>query len=203
MLKWRQKRNFRKRTAHLADHKDIFGYQNDNNDVQSSNSKEASRDPEPSLNTIPVTPPYRPEVRQAQKRNSWIDERGLPAGVTYADFTVPRQQSDCDPGVVDPGLQPQYGAVRRNMPLPGGIFDQQHPGGAFDPMRMHSGYEQPFDPMRMNRGYPQDFGPVRQDSFSARATTAAPPPRNRHFPPGQGTAYAHENPYPYMPTGPR
>lgn len=189
LLKWRQKRNVAKRTAGLANFADINDFADSTtkkNPIDLSNEKEAQRFSAPDTNAIPVTPPYRPEIRQAQKRNSWIDDRGLPDDPSFGDYTVQPGPPVPSRAAEEYGGQPAYGASRSGMPLPG-MFDTPPGGGAFDPLRMENGYG-------------HHAVPERQDIFSNRA---AAPVRNRHFPPAPGRAFTSENPYPYMPTGHR
>ncbi|KAK9899088.1 hypothetical protein P389DRAFT_209105 [Cystobasidium minutum MCA 4210] len=189
LLKWKQKRTVRKRTAGLANFTDIndFADSNTKKDPIDLANEKAARPYAPSNSTtIPVTPPYRPDIRQAQKRNSWVDNRGHPEEeASFGDYTVPPAAAIHGRGAVD--MQPVYAPPRPNMPLPG-MFGTPPSVGALDPTRAGVGY-----------GNPGPSIPMRQDSFASRA--AGGPVRNRHFPPAPGRSYSSENPYPYVPTG--
>lgn len=206
LLKWRRRRLIAKKSEGLPAFKTILDFA-DTNGIDAANEKAAKE-----TSTVPVTPPYRPEVRQAQKRNSWGDDQQAldDSGGGGEDYTF--QRADSQRGRAGPPFSyvnpVTYGeGARRAQTMDDRSIDYNMPGYAgqtdyglarFPSQLRPGGYGDQrggaFDAVHGQYGY---------NDYYRQNERAAPPVRNRHFPVTPGRAYTADNPYPFVPTGHR
>lgn len=209
LLRWRRRRRIAKKSEGLPAFKTILDFADpggSSNSIDLANEKAAKE-----TSTVPVTSPYRPDIRQAQKRNSWYNEQQAPDNYGREDHAIQRANSQrpragppanfADPGgyvndvhraqtmddrfidhtTATYGGQTDYGSARLPSQLRPGRYGDHHVGGAFDPVPGQQGY----------------------GNYQYQNERDAPPVRNRHFPTAPGRAYTADNPYPFVPTGHR
>lgn len=216
LLKWNRKRLIAKKSAGLPEFKTILDFADASNGSRSidlANQKAAEE-----MSSVPVTPPYRPEVRQAPKRNSWYDAQRLPEDPSAEDYTfqpadLPRARRGPSPPHANSG---QYGYEdRRAQTMDDSLVDHGMPGygtqpaygGMRPPPQLVPGFHAQqstraggsFDPVRSQTGYGPYAGIEEQDDMGDSRN--GPPVRNRHFPAVPGRAYTSDNPYPFVPRG--
>lgn len=205
LLRWRRKRLIAKKSEGLPAFKTILDFADTASDKDSITN--ANRKAAEDISTVPVTPPYRPEMRQPSKRQSWYDDPQNSEPQNVDDYTFqptngPPPQGGhalarANTGQYKHGNQralatddymPEYanhGAVRPPPQLIPGMHGSQQGGGAFDHLRGQNWCGQ----------YPQ---PDMRDAYNDRRDGA--PVRNRHFPTAPGRSYTSDNPYPFVPT---